>query len=295
MIPLMAKVFMNIQENIMLSPKTVFKIGGPARYFCEVTNSEDLSQAITWAHDHHVKFFILGAGSNVLVSDDGFAGLAIKMNMRGIEIVGSTLVAGAGVSMALATNHALQNNLSGFEWAIGIPGTIGGSVFGNAGCFGSEMKDVVQTVEVFDADSGRQFPLHVADCNFRYRHSIFKENSSWIILGATLRLSPGKSEESRAKVLEYTKKRAASQDIGAQCAGCIFKNISPYVSAGKLIDSTGLKNLTVGGATVSPKHANYIVNNGKATAHDVRALIKLIKEKVKEKQDVELEEEIRYI
>ena len=133
-----------------LAPYTVFKIGGPARFFCEVKNKEDLAEAVSWAKEKSLPVFVLGAGSNVLISDEGFPGLVIKMNFGGLKADGTKLTAGAGVSMARAVNFAAENNLGGFEWGVGIPGTVGGSVFGNAGCYGGEIKDVVDSVEIFD-------------------------------------------------------------------------------------------------------------------------------------------------
>ena len=314
-----------IKENVLLAPYTVFKIGGPARWFCEVKSKEELIGAVNWARDAGVPFFILGAGSNILASDRGFPGLVIKINLRNLrksDFPGKSdfLVAEAGVSMARVVNFAIENKLSGFEWGIGIPGTIGGSVFGNAGCYGSEIKDVVESVEILDikksfstAYFSRHTYSHVLskdfeiaqlnsqDCQFGYRDSIFKKHPEWIILGATLKLAPSDPQASHAKVIEYTKKRAQTQDIGEKCAGCIFKNPIPAgaselaIAASYLIDKTGLKGRSVGKAMISPKHANYIVNNGGATADDVRALIELVKNEVQKAHGVLLEEEVRFI
>ena len=289
-----------IKENILLAPYTVFKIGGPARFFCEVKDKEDLAEAFLLAKEKSLPVFVLGAGSNVLVSDEGFAGLVIKINFGGLNVVptqgrdgGSKIVASAGVSMARAVNFAAENNLGGFEWGVGIPGTIGGSVFGNAGCYGWEIKDVVDSVEIFDGESFKN--LRNSECRFTYRDSIFKKHPDWIIFGATLKLAPAGPKESRAKILEYSKKRAVSQNIGSECAGCIFKNPKPDMAAGFLIDAAGLRGKQFGKAMVSKKHANFIINTGGATARDVRALIGLVKAEVQKKHGVLLEEEIRII
>lgn len=294
---------MTIQEHVALAPYTVFKIGGLARYFCEVANVEELKEVFGWAHERSIPYVILGAGSNVLVSDSGFAGLVVRMALRTTNKEKDGIYIGAGASMAAAVNFSIQQEFSGFEWGVGIPGTIGGSVYGNAGCFGGEMKDVVEYVEVLDTRNLKSETkiLTNQECNFSYRNSIFKKHPEWIIVGVTLRLTPGDSATSRQKILEYTKKRTTSQDIGAQCAGCIFKNpktdlaAGGSVSAGQLVDTAGLKGASVGAAMVSPKHANYIINTGGATATDVRALISHIKAKVHQTHGVELEEEIRYI
>ena len=285
---------MEIREHVLLAPYTVFKIGGPARYFCEVATVEELQEAFSWASGKSLPYVVLGAGSNVLVSDTGFSGLAIRMALREIRKEKEhDIYFGAGVSMASAVSVSIAEGRSGFEWGVGIPGTIGGSVYGNAGCFGGEMKDVVESVEVFDSQTAKNYKLSTINCEFGYRNSIFKKHPEWIIVGASLQLVAGDSTLSRQKVLEYTKKRTASQDIGTQCAGCIFKN--PAHPAGYLIDTAGLKGARVGAAMVSNRHANYIINTGGATARDVRALIGTIKEKVKQIHGVELEEEIRYI
>ncbi|OGF70946.1 hypothetical protein A3C73_03935 [Candidatus Giovannonibacteria bacterium RIFCSPHIGHO2_02_FULL_44_11] len=332
----------NIKENIALAPYTVFKIGGPADYFCEVKNTEEIKEALNWTGEKKAPFFVLGAGSNLLVSDEGFRGLVIKMNLQELALRKSDfpgksdfLSVGAGVSMARAVNFAIENSLGGFEWGIGVPGSIGGSVFGNAGCYGSEMKDVVESVSVLSlahsdflaltlssgaplaqqkseraaASKAQLFQANMrvleklvprSQCDFSYRHSIFKKHPEWIILGATLKLAPSNPNESRAKVLEYSRKRTQSQDIGSKCAGCIFKNFTPIgasgsISAGSLIDKAGLKGHKIGGAVVSEKHANFIVNTGGATARDVKALIDVIKTEVKTKHGINLETEIRFL
>lgn len=301
-------IMVHIQEHVSLKPYTVFKIGGPARYFCEIQTTKELRDAMQWAKERNAPFVVLGAGSNVLVSDEGCPGLVIHMQMRGMEKIEDTILRfDAGVSMAAAVHFALSCGLGGFEWAIGIPGTIGGSVFGNAGCFGGEMKDVVESIDVFNTSTMALQHYSNTACNFSYRHSIFKEYPEWIIVNATLKLPPLDSAHGAALVREYGKQRVTTQDIGSQCAGCIFKNparsddwVTPSdggakIPAGQLIDEAGLKGTKVGGATVSLKHGNFIVNTGNATASDVRQLIAFIKEKVKSVYDIELEEEIRYI
>ena len=284
---------MNITENIILAPYTVFNIGGPADFFCEVKNKEELVEVLDWARGNKSPFFIIGAGSNLLVSDEGFRGLAIKMSSQNIDLLGENKIfVAAGVSMARAVNFSIEKGFGGFEWGVGIPGTVGGAVFGNAGCFGGEMKDAVDSVSILER---KIFELPNDACEFAYRHSVFKRHPEWIILGATLNFFPGDKEKSRAKVLEYTKKRTASQDIGEKCAGCIFKNPKQDLAAGYLIDKVGLKGAKIGGAMVSGKHANYIVNTGGATARDVKELIMVIKDEVKKVNGILMEEEIRII
>ena len=297
-------MLVTIRENITLKPYTIFKIGGAANYFIEAKNKEDFLGALRWAEERREKVFILGAGSNVLVSDDGFDGLVIKNEAKNLEVGLRTgnptsLIAESGVSMAEVVRKSVEAGLSGFEWAIGIPGTIGGSVRGNAGCFGKEMKDVVESVEVFDLKSGERSTLSARHCLFGYRDSVFKQQPELIILSALLKLQGGdpnkNPDKSRELVMEYTKKRIAEQDIGVECAGCIFKNPAPEIPAGRLIDSAGLKGKRIGQAMVSEKHANYFINLGNASARDVKKLIEFVKQKVFEKYNVHLEEEIQYV
>lgn len=309
----------SIEKGVQLAPHTIYKIGGPARFFVEVKNYEELRGALQFAEKEKVPFVILGAGSNVLISDKGFSGLLICMKGGNITTDGELLQADAGVMMARASVHAAQVGLSGFEWAIGIPGTIGGSVRGNAGCFGGEMKDVVESVEVFDTQKLTSHKLQTADCGFGYRDSIFKKHPEWIILRAALNLKKGDSRHIQAEVKRVTMERTAKQDIGTKSCGCIFKNV-PWtrkdinreklvekfpeleqfssrdtIPASFLIDEAGLKGRRVGKMFISPKHANYFVNKGGATAEEVIILIGIAKDVVRRKFGILLEEEIQYV
>ena len=215
-----------VQENIPLAPYTIYKIGGPARYFVEVKTSEDLADALRFAATGGMRFFILGAGSNILVSDKGFDGVLIRMAGGMVRAEGERLIVDAGVMMARAASEAARAGLAGFEWAIGVPGTIGGSVRGNAGCFGGEIKDVVESVDVFDTLNPRPYTLYIKDCQFGYRDSIFKRRPELVVLSVTLQLQKGDSAVIQERIRAITKERAEKQDIGMQCAGCIFKNVS---------------------------------------------------------------------
>lgn len=291
-----------VQENVLLAPHTYFKIGGPARFFVRVESAQELEEALLFAETKKLPIFLLAGGSNILVSDDGFSGLVIKMNIGGIEHDGKKLLVGAGVPMAEVVRKSVELGLSGFEWAIGIPGTIGGSVRGNAGCFGQEMKDVVEHVTVLKKNSQvsrGKCEISNAECEFAYRDSIFKRYREWVILSATLMLQEGNSLQSQELIKEYTKKRVWEQDIGAKCAGCIFKNLTRndgvIMRAGELIDKIGLKGYSIGQAMVSEKHANYFINLGGASAYDVKKLIEFVKKKIFEKYNIHLEEEIQYV
>lgn len=316
----------NIQENVELSKHTVFKIGGPARYFCEITSAKELAEVISWASQKKLRFFILGAGSNVLVSDKGFDGLVIKNKAANIKIdpLGNGVTkfvvrAEAGAQMARVVAESVKAGLMGFEWAIGIPGTIGGSVRGNAGCFGSEIRDVVESVEVLDSLNAQRSTLNAKQCQFGYRDSVFKHSPNLIILSASLALQAGDPKESQKLIGGYSKKRAESQDIGQKCAGCIFKNVewsrkdlskaelltrfaelkqfssSPGIPAGFLIDQLGLKETKIGEAEISRRHANYFINTGGATAEEVLMLAGLAQERVQNHYGIFLEKEIQVL
>jgi len=322
---------LDIRENVALANYTVFKIGGPARYFCETASAEELAEAVLWAQKKATPFFILGAGSNVLVSDKGFNGLVIKNKAAAIvtwkprfQVLGNgvsklKIQAEAGAQMARVVAESVKAGLAGFEWAIGIPGTIGGSVRGNAGCFGSEIKNVIESVDVLDSLNANRHTLNAEKCSFSYRHSVFKENPNLIILSATLKLQTGDSKKSQSLIAEYAKKRAESQDIGEKCAGCIFKNVEwsrkdlskarlltkfpelkqfsgkSSIPAGFLIDHLGLKGRKIGGAEISHRHANYFINIGGATSEDVLMLVGLAKERVQNHYGIYLEKEIHLL
>jgi len=308
-----------IQERVDLKPYTYMKVGGQARFLVDVKNAEDLASAVAFAKKQKVPFVVLGAASNVVVADSGFPGLVIRMQMRGIERKENTLTADAGVPNAVLVARTVADGLSGLEWAIGIPGTVGGSVRGNAGCFGGEIKDVLQTVRVFNTETGKVAEHDSVFCHFGYRESVFKRHPNLIILSATFTLRPGNPEVSQRMVRHYTAGRSKSQDIGESSAGCMFKNVAwptgdaqrkrllhflpqlaeftqfPTIPAGFLIDHLGLKGRAIGGVSISKKHGNYMINRGNARAEEVVMLVGLVKEYVHRKYDLHLEEEIQYI
>ena len=322
---------MKIEEYISLAPLTVFKIGGKARFFCEVTNQDEIREACVFAKSRKVPYVIIGAGSNVLISDNGYEGLIIKMNMRSLSVDGTIVTADAGVSMAQVVAISIGVGLTGFEWGVGVPGTIGGSVRGNAGCYGSEMKDVVEKILVFDSDSGTARYITNEQVGFGYRDSIFKVHPEIIILSTSLRLKKGDQSESRARITAYSRARISDapqasgkigrQEIGQLTAGSTFKNVilsedqknnlltkfpqiqnifdaskdSIIVPAGFLIDIAGLKGMQIGGAMISKHHANFIINTGEASAQNVIDIIRFVKEKIYETFGITLEEEIQCI
>ncbi|TSC68822.1 MAG: UDP-N-acetylmuramate dehydrogenase [Parcubacteria group bacterium Gr01-1014_66] len=307
-----------IQEQVALAPYTIYKIGGPARFFVEVATKEEAQEAVAYAATQKIPFFVLGAGSNILIADTGFDGMIIRMIGRRAYVVGETLIADAGVMMARASALAAQEGLTGFEWAVGVPGTIGGSVRGNAGCFGGEMQDVVEKVVAIEGELGKIKEFGGSECMFAYRDSVFKHAPEWIVAEVTLMLKKGNQEAIRSRMQKIIQERASKQDIGTQCAGCIFKNISweeipnkekliadfpdfaqfidrMHMPASFLIDQAGLKEERIGSIVISPKHANFFVNEGGGSADDVKKLIACVKEEVKKKFQVSIKEEIQYV
>mgnify|MGYP001601983764 CR=1 FL=1 len=303
-----------------MAPHTVFKIGGPAKFFVEAHNRDDFIAALRAAGSLGLPWMVLGAGSNVLVSDRGFPGFVVHPVGGTIRINGHLIQADGALSMARVAAESLKAGLSGFEWAVGVPGTIGGSARGNAGCFGSEMKDAIRAISVFNTVSGEVEEWAPEAAEFGYRDSIFKRRPEFAILSATLELRPLASRrEGEELVRDYTLRRSKNQDIGSQSAGCVFKNIPwdrrdinrekllerfpgippsgtvPGISAGFLIDQAGLRGYQIGGVKISERHGNFFINAGQATAEEVVMLIGLAKERVHRFCGLLLEEEIQYV
>jgi len=285
---------LTIQKNVYLKNYTTFKIGGPAKYFFEAKTKEDLIKGIEVAKKREMPFFILGGGSNLLVSDRGYKGLIIKIQMTKSKYQNTKISAEVGLPLRQLLWQTLKNNLAGLEWAVGIPGTVGGAIRGNAGAFGGSVADVVKSVGVYDVKNRKLKILKNKDCKFDYRESIFKKKPNLIILSAELQLKKGDKKKIKEKMKEYLDYRKETQPLSFPSAGSIFKN-PPGFSAGELIEKCGLKGKKSGNVKVSEKHANFIVNLGNGKAKEVIKLIKLIKQKVKNKWNIELEEEIQYL
>lgn len=310
---------LKIQQNISLASMTTFKIGGPAKFFVEITSKEDLIEVIEWAREKQERFYILAGGSNVLISDDGIDGLVIKINNKDLLVEGETIRCGAGVELSAVVRKSLGNNLTGLEWAIGIPGTVGGAVRGNAGAFGLSISNSVEEAEIYDIEKNSFSVIDNKSCKFGYRHSIFKENevNKKIIWSIVLSLSSADKKNIDELVEKYLKYRSSTQPK-MPSAGSIFKNIpieelrsfnnllaekaeedgvvkSGMVAAGWLIDLLGMKGKTIGGAKISLEHANFIVNTGGATASEVVMLISYIKQQVRDRFKVQLQEEVEYL
>jgi len=287
-----------LTENVLLKDHTTFGIGGPAKYFFEANTEKDFIKAIEAAKELNVPFFIFGKGSNLLVSDNGYNGIIIKCQMSVIKHKKQgnihTIKAEAGGKLLDIVNLALKRSLVGLEWMAGIPGTVGGAVRGNAAAFSGTTGDVVARVRAFNSKTLKIIVLENKDCQFGVKNSIFKQNPNLIILDVEIELASGDKKQSQEKINKYLDCREKRHPLNLPSAGCVFINPA-NTSAGLLIDECGLKGMSIGGAQISEKHANFIVNIGNAKAEDVLALIRLIKQKVKKRFNIELREEIHYL
>jgi len=281
---------------------TTFRIGGPAQALLVVRTVDDLCSAVLWARHRRIPFYVLGQGSNVLVADRGVEGLVIVnrcQNYRFVELAeGVTVFAEAGVSLSRLAYKVSARGWSGLEWAAGIPGTLGGAIVGNAGAFGSDISASLIRVEVLDGQGERR-SYEAANLDFSYRSSRFKKeggrsNRELIILTAELSLSRADRAQAIERCREAVRLRRKSQPLDEPSAGCVFKN-PPRDYAGRLIEAAGLKGKQIGGARFSCTHANFVVNDGQATARDVLALIDLARTEVRQQFSQELELEIECI
>jgi UDP-N-acetylmuramate dehydrogenase len=306
-----------IQEGVSLAEHSNYRIGGPARFFCEAANEEEIRAGVMFAREQRVPLFVMGGGTNLLISDHGFDGLVLKLAVMQLAVDGSMLTVGAGLMVADMLKFAIEHSLSGLEWAGGLPGTVGGAIRGNAGAFRGEIKDRTLSVDSFDVETLTTITRENAACKFGYRNSIFKEkNGREIILRATLNLDKGDAKMIAAGIQEKIDYRLERHPMEYPNIGSTFKNVDlelvpkiwrnafakvikvdpfPVVPTAFLISEAGLRGTQHGNAMVSPKHPNFIVNLGGATAADVKFLIAEVKEKVFEKYGIRLEEEIQLV
>lgn len=280
-----------IQQNVSLKHFCTYRTGGPARFFGEARNADEMIAFRKFAKEQKVPYLLLGGGSNVLFSDEGFPGLVIHNRMEGIQFQGDKVVAESGVNLMRLILISSQGNLGGISGLANVPGTVGGAIYGNAGIPDIWIGNILLQAVLLPEDSDTPKIVGPDYFDFGYRESRIKGKKE-IVLSATLQLKPEPEAKIRADVNQYIKTRALKQPSGNSC-GSFFKNPTEFPSAGWLIEQAGCKGMEVGGAQVSPKHANFLMNNGTATSKDVIELAVQVYEKVKEKFNVELEPEVQ--
>lgn len=286
----------DFEENVSGARLCSFQVGGNVRVVVYPRNLPQIESLYAYLSANGIKNILLSRGSNIVICDSGYDGAAVSLTkLEGIAVEGSSLTfVSAGASMFNMATTAQKHGLSGVEFAHGIPGSVGGAIYMNAGAYGGEMSQVVSQVMCYDKEKGKIVEFDASECDFSYRHSVFQENKNLIILFARIELACGDPLEIRAKMDEYKAKRSASQPLEYPSAGSTFKRPVGHF-AGKLIEDAGLKGYTVGGAQVSEKHAGFVINRGGATATDIKDLVKHIQKTVKEKFDVALECEIEFV
>lgn len=287
-----------LQTDVRLARYTTARVGGPVRWFAESRSAAELAADARFLWDHALPFFVLGNGSNVLVSDRGWEGLALYNQAKSVtfdvsDAAHPLLIAESGATLSTVVRLATENAMSGFEWAAGIPGTIGGAVYGNAGARGQDTSQILALAEILHRKEG-DLSLTAEQMAYSYRSSVLKrEPGQAVILSASFRLLPSSQAEVKARVEEFNSLRRNSQPAGASM-GSTFKNPAGDY-AGRLIEAAGLKGTKIGGVTVSPVHANFLINDGSANAEDYHQLISLIQKTISEKFSVTLALEIELL
>lgn len=284
----------NVWLDEPMKKHTTFRIGGPADYYICPHTPEEIREVISVCREEQIPWFIIGNGSNLLVSDSGYRGAVIQIykNLNAVECRDNIIHAQAGALLSQIAAQALRCSLAGFEFASGIPGTLGGAVTMNAGAYGGEMKDVIKSATVLTED-GQILTLPVEELKLGYRTSIIK-SESYIVLEAEIELEAGDQTQIRAHMEELSEKRRSKQPLEYPSAGSTFKRPEGYF-AGKLIMDAGLRGFQVGGAQVAEKHCGFVINTGNATAADVIGLIHEVQKKVEEQFGVKLEPEVRFL
>ena len=282
--------FPGIKINQSLAALSTFNIGGLADFFYEAQNEKDLLTLVKLAQEKKMSFVIIGGGSNLLFDDLGFRGLVIKMADDSLKIEGEKITVGAGIVLGKLVNFCARKGLAGLEFAAGVPGTVGGAIFGNAGAWQESLGEKVLRVKVLDKNGEIKW-LEQKDCQFEYRNSLFKKENL-IILSLELLLKKEDSQIIKQKIEENLNKRLSQPKEPS--AGSVFINPKPD-SAGVMIEKCGLKGKQIGGAKISEQHANFIINTGRAKASDVLELIALVKKKVKEQFKIDLKTEIKFL
>lgn len=284
----------NVRLHEPMKKHTTFRIGGPADYYLCPHSTEELQKILQICKENKMEFFVLGNGSNLLVSDKGYRGVVIRLwkNFSDIVTKEDTITVKAGALLSKVAAEALEEGLTGMEFASGIPGTIGGAVVMNAGAYGGEMKDIIKEVTVLTKE-GDILTISKEEMNFGYRTSVVKEKG-YVVISVVLQLKKGDRAEIRKVMDDLKERRVTKQPLDMPSAGSTFKRPEGYF-AGKLIMDAGLRGFSVGGAQISEKHCGFVVNKGDATAADVLGLIKEVQKRVQEKFGVALEPEVKFL
>ena len=284
-----------IAEGELLESRTSFGIGGPAEFYVELGKADAIAKTIEGCKERSIPHLLLGAGTNLLIADRGVEGLVIRVENRDYHVDGTKVRAGAGLKMMRLARIVADANLRGFEFAIGVPGSVGGAVYQNAGCWGRELGEVLLEVEGFVPGGGKKTWTPI-DLKLGYRTSALRQGSlkGALVISATIQLERGDGEEAKRMMAKLTKDRNETQPIKTKNCGSVFKN--PHGdSAGRLVQAAGLKGLREGKAVVSTLHGNFIINEGGATATDVRRLIEKVQVEVKRRFNVDLEPEVEFV
>ena len=276
-----------ILENVNLKEYNTYRLEAFCKYMALPKSVKELQEVINYCLHKDIKYFVLGNGSNVIL-DGTFNGIVINMkNLNGASLVGDTdIIAYSGIMMPKLVKFAVKNNLQGLEWASGIPGTLGGGIYGNCGAYNDDIYHYLK--EIIVLHNGKIEHIKADKVFHGYRQTFFQGKRQYIIVAAHLKLIKGDSKQSQELINDRLKRRLSSQPLTYPSAGSVFRNPSKEMPSGKLIEDVGLKNKNIGGALISPKHANFIVNNGNATAKDVISLIELIKKTIKENYSIDL-------
>lgn len=284
----------NVRLHEPMKKHTTFRIGGPADYYLCPHSTEEMQKILQICKENNIEFFILGNGSNLLVSDKGYRGAVIQLwkNFSDIIAEEKTITVKAGALLSKVAAEALEEGLTGMEFASGIPGTIGGAVVMNAGAYGGEMKDIIKEATVLTKE-GEILTLSKEEMNFGYRTSVVKEKG-YVVISVVLQLEKGDREKIRKVMDDLKERRVTKQPLDMPSAGSTFKRPEGYF-AGKLIMDAGLRGFSVGGAQISEKHCGFVVNKGDATAADVLGLIREVQKRVQEQFGVTLEPEVKFL
>jgi len=285
----------NLIENCDMSKFTSFRAGGKADYLVQPQSVDQLKSVLQMLAGGETEYMVMGNGSNILVKDSGYKGVIVKLGdaFNSIDIEGTVLVAGSGTLMSQVAKAALDKSLTGFEFASGIPGSLGGAVFMNAGAYGGEMVQIVKEARLVAKDGSREYTLSCDELELSYRHSVLHDTGD-IVVSVTLQLEEGNKEEISSAMKELAAKRNEKQPVHLPSAGSFFKRPEGYF-AGKLVQDAGMKGFSVGAAQVSPLHSGFVVNNGGATATEILQLMEIVQAAVLEQFGVKLEPEVRII